>query len=80
MIPTVVFIALAGALVLPRHPVGVGVVSTLAWALIVLVEGSADSATAVIASLAAGAANAAAVVVPVWIVRTAVDEARAGAG
>ena len=74
-IPTVLLIALVGAIALPRHGIWVGGAAVVAWAAILLVEGSADSLAKFLGSVALGAANAAVVVTGVWIVRrTALTE------
>ncbi|MEX0826875.1 MAG: hypothetical protein WD184_09025 [Acidimicrobiia bacterium] len=71
MIPTVLLLALVGGIALPRRLVLVGVGVTLAWAAIVLAQGSVDSFAGVLSSLALAAANALVVLVVVAIVRDA---------
>lgn len=69
MIPTVLLIALVGAILIPRHPLWIGLGATTAWAVIVLFEDSSESLVGFFGTVALGAANAAVAVAGVWVVR-----------
>ena len=71
LIPTVLLIALVGAIVFPRHWLWTGTAATVAWAVMVLLEGSTESPVQFLGSVAAGAANATAVLFGAWFVRGA---------
>jgi hypothetical protein len=71
VIPTVLLLALVGGIVLQRRLVWVVVGVTLAWAAILLANGSVDSFGSFLGSLALAAINAVVVLVIVRFVRGA---------
>jgi hypothetical protein len=71
VIPTVLLLALVGGIVLQRRLVWVGVGVNLAWAAILLANGSVNSFGAVLGSLALAAINAIVVLASVRVVREA---------
>jgi hypothetical protein len=72
VIPTVLLIALVGAILFPHHWPWVGIAATVVWAVIFLFEGPTVSPAEFLGSVALGAANAAVAIVAVWAVRRVV--------
>ena len=72
MIPTVLLIAVFGTILFPRHGGWVVTLSSAAWILIVLVEGSAASTADFLGSVALGTMNAVAGFGLGWVFRNTV--------